>query len=356
MKKIISLFVLLSFLILAGCGYFSSIKEDGIYAVLNTNMGKLTFKLFYDKTPITSGNFIGLTEGKIEFTDVKTGEKIKKPFYDGRIFYKIIKDSVILSGCPFDDGTGSPGYSFVDEMDESIKNDGAGVLGMLSAGVPNSNGSQFFITLKAFPELDGRFTVFGKIVGGLDILKKIGDVKVDESQKPFKSVYIKNVKIVRKGEAAKAFDAEKEFAKNADALKKYNEDMEKKKAEFLKSLGIDKNKIISTNSGLEYYLKREGRGKKPLKGDTIVAHYSGYLEDGTKFDSSVDRGQPFETEIGVGNVIQGWDQAFLEMKEGEKRILIIPYYLGYGESGYPGKIPPMATLIFDVELLSVKKK
>ena len=92
----------------------------------------------------------------------------------------------------------------------------------------------------------------------------------------------------------------------------------------------------------------------PVKGDTIVVHYIGYLEDGTQFDSSYNRNKPLETIIGVGRVIPGWDEAFLTMNEGEKRVLILPYYLGYGERGNPPVIPPKATLIFDVELLSVK--
>lgn len=123
---------------------------------------------------------------------------------------------------------------------------------------------------------------------------------------------------------------------------------------LFESLGVNISDIVKTPSGLEYVVKAEGSGKQPAKGQVIVAHYAGYLEDGTKFDSSFDRNQPFETSIGVGRVIKGWDEAFLDMKEGEKRLLIIPYQLGYGEGGYPPVIPPKATLYFDVELISVK--
>ena len=110
---------------------------------------------------------------------------------------------------------------------------------------------------------------------------------------------------------------------------------------------------ITTASGLKYVVTKEGEGDKtPAKGGTITAHYTGTLLDGTKFDSSVDRNEPFVTAIGIGQVIAGWDEAFLAMKKGEKRTLIIPSDLAYGDNGYPGVIPPKATLVFDVELIS----
>ncbi len=114
------------------------------------------------------------------------------------------------------------------------------------------------------------------------------------------------------------------------------------------------NKVVKSETGLEYIDMKEGSGAMPKKGDTIVVHYSGYLLDGKKFDSSVDRNEPFQTAIGVGQVIKGWDEGMLSMKVGGKRKLIIPYNLAYGERGIPGTIPAKATLVFDVELLSIK--
>lgn len=117
---------------------------------------------------------------------------------------------------------------------------------------------------------------------------------------------------------------------------------------------IEKNwpDAVTTPSGLKYVVTQEGQGEDtPQKGAMITAHYTGKLLDGTKFDSSVDRNEPFETAIGVGQVIGGWDEAFQQMKKGEKRTLIIPPNLAYGEGGYPGLIPPSSTLVFDVELL-----
>lgn len=108
---------------------------------------------------------------------------------------------------------------------------------------------------------------------------------------------------------------------------------------------------VKTPTGLMYVLIKEGKGGKPARGAVISAHYTGTLLDGTKFDSSVDRGTPLKFRVGVGQVIQGWDEALLDMKKGEKRTLIIPYTLAYGEEGHPPVIPPKATLVFDVELV-----
>lgn len=125
------------------------------------------------------------------------------------------------------------------------------------------------------------------------------------------------------------------------------------KADIAKTLGVDMANMQRDDSGLEYIVSAEGDGATPTKGQTISAHYTGYLLNGTKFDSSVDRGQPFETKIGVGQVIQGWDLAFQDMKVGEKRVLFIPAELGYGARGAGDVIPPNATLVFDVQLLDI---
>jgi peptidylprolyl isomerase len=118
-------------------------------------------------------------------------------------------------------------------------------------------------------------------------------------------------------------------------------------------IAMDTSNAITTDSGLKYIVVKEGDGATPQTGNNVTVHYTGTLEDGTKFDSSRDRRQPFSFKIGVGQVIKGWDEGVGTMKVGEQRTLIVPPELGYGQRGAGGVIPPNATLIFDVELLKV---
>ncbi|HNZ28018.1 MAG TPA: peptidylprolyl isomerase [Spirochaetota bacterium] len=321
-------------------------QENEILALFDTNYGSFTCKIFYDKVPLIAGNFIGLAEGSLEFTDAKTNEKQKKPFYDGLIFHRIIKGFMIQGGCPLGMGYGGPGYSVEDQFDPSLKHDSAGILSMANSG-PNTNGSQFFITLAPTPHLDGRHSVFGEVVDGMNVVMTIGDVSTDaSSNKPYNPVVINKISITRKGDDAIKFNPAEEF-KNIEKNKK------KQLTNFLKKLNVKESKIVTDKSGLQYYVVREGSGEKPQVGNKVSAHYTGYLTNGSKFDSSYDRKQPIEFPVGVQNVIPGWDIALLDMKVGEKRVLIIPYNLAYGERGYPGVIPPKATLIFEVELIKI---
>ena len=348
-RKIFKRMFIMGLLMLSVLSSCKKIEKEGIFAEFNTTLGKFTCEIYYDKVPIIAGNIIGLAEGSIEFTDVKTNEKVKRPFYDGLIFHRIIKDFVIQGGCPLGVGNGGPGYQVMDQFDNSLKHSEAGILSMANSG-PNTNGSQFFITLAPTPHLDGKHVVFGKVIDGMDVVMKIGDVKTDpKSNKPFENVVMRSVKIIRNGEKAKAFNP-------AEELKKEEEIKERQLSNLLDKLGVEQTKIVTDETtGLKYFVSKEGNGRKPTAGEKIKAHYTGYFTNGSVFDSSVQRGEPIEFVVGKKNVIEGWDIALLDMKLGEKRVLVIPYYLAYGERGYPGVIPPKSTLIFDVELVGLGK-
>lgn len=352
MKRFIIILLVLFCFMTSACGY--DFKEDGLYAVIDTSKGDMVFRLEYEKAPTTVGNFVGLAEGTKEFTDLQTGAKIKRPFYDNLIFHRIIKGFMIQGGCPFGTGVGGPGYNFIDEFSPDLTHSSAGILSMANSG-PNTNGSQFFITLGPAPHLNNVHTIFGKLVYGEDVLNKIGAVETEDQDRPVDDVKIDSITIKRVGQAAQAFNAEAAFAKNEEILKKRDAEQEATLLETLKKMKINEKDLIKTGSGLRYVVKRKGNGQKPAPGDTITAHYSGYYADGKRFDSSYERKIPFKTLIGVNRVIKGWDEAFLDMRTGEKRVLVIPYELGYGVQGRPPVIPSRATLIFEVELLQVKK-
>lgn len=168
-------------------------KGKDMIAVFETNKGTFKIKLFPDKAPKTVENFVGLAEGTKEWTDPKTGSKVKKPFYDGLIFHRVIPDFMIQGGCPLGRGTGGPGYQFADEFSD-LKHSKAGILSMANAG-PNTNGSQFFITVKETPWLDGRHTVFGEVTEGLDIVMSISKAKTAPGDKPLEDIVIKKLTI-----------------------------------------------------------------------------------------------------------------------------------------------------------------
>ena len=308
--------------------------KNGIYALMDTSKGEILLTLEYQKCPMTVCNFIGLAEGELNM------EHKGEPFYDGLTFHRVIKDFMIQGGCPLGNGTGGPGYRFPDEFDDSLRHTGPGILSMANAG-PNTNGSQFFITHVETPWLDGKHTVFGHVVEGQDVVNKI-----EQGDK------IKTVKIVRVGADAEKFDT------SGEAFSDYVENIEKIQAEKIKAA---RAKIITeienrypdaiiTPSGLRYVVNREGDGKgSPKYGAYVTTHYQGYLLNGKVFDSSYARKEPASFKI--GQVIEGWNEALQTMTKGEKRTLIIPPELGYGEYGYPGLIPPNSYLIFEVELL-----
>jgi peptidyl-prolyl cis-trans isomerase A (cyclophilin A) len=168
----------------------------GLYAVIETTIGDMTLKLEEEKTPETVKNFVGLATGEKEYTDPRTNQKSTAPFYDGTIFHRIIKDFMVQGGDRLGMGTGGPGYRFKDEFHPTLKHTGPGILSMANAG-PNTNGSQFFITLVATPWLDNRHSVFGALVKGKETLESLGKVQTGAQDRPKQEVGIKRVRIVR---------------------------------------------------------------------------------------------------------------------------------------------------------------
>jgi peptidylprolyl isomerase len=314
--------------------------KDGLYAKITTPKGDILLSLYYDKTPLTVINFVGLAEGTLVYggAEKPTGTR----FYDGLKFHRVIKDFMIQGGCPLGTGTGGPGYTFADEIVSSLKFNNAGILAMANAG-PGTNGSQFFITHVPTPHLNGKHTIFGHVVEGQDVVNAIAQ---NDS--------IEKVEIIRVGDKAQAFKTDQEAFDQAkqkigDDKRKAEEEGDK---EVIKMIKHKWPNAHHSHTGMYWVVNKEGKGDKPMAGNMITAHYTGrLLANNRKFDSSYDRGEPIKFEIGVGRVIKGWDQALLNMRKGEKRTLIIPPKLAYGAQGAGGVIPPNAWLVFDVELV-----
>lgn len=176
--------------------------DNGLYAKMNTSNGSILIQLEMEKTPITVANFVGLAEGKI----ANKAKAIGEPYFDGLTFHRVIPDFMIQGGDPMGVGSGGPGYQFKDEFHPELSHSTPGILSMANAG-PGTNGSQFFITVKPTPFLDGRHTVFGKVVEGVENAIAISLVNRDGSDMPLQPVFIKSVEIIRVGEAAEKFDA-----------------------------------------------------------------------------------------------------------------------------------------------------
>ncbi|MCC6159875.1 MAG: peptidylprolyl isomerase [Deltaproteobacteria bacterium] len=165
-----------------------------MYAIFHTTQGDFTVKLFPDKAPKTVENFVGLATGTKEYKDIKTGAAKKGNFYDGLIFHRVIPDFMIQGGDPEGTGRGGPGYKFGDEFDPSLKFDKVGLLAMANAG-PGTNGSQFFVTVKATPWLTGKHTIFGEVVDGYNIVEKVSKVQTGAQDRPATPVVINKLEI-----------------------------------------------------------------------------------------------------------------------------------------------------------------
>ena len=310
--------------------------KDGVFAIMETSKGEIVLELHYKETPLTVTNFVGLAEGTLDATK-------GKPFYDGLKFHRVISDFMIQGGDPKGNGTGGPGYRFEDEIVESLKHDGPGVLSMANAGA-GTNGSQFFITHVETPWLDGKHTVFGRVLEGQDVVNKI--VQGDK---------INKVTIVRQGDEASKFTAtQADFDGLRAKVAKENAEKKAKEHEaIIASIEATFPDATKTADGIYYKVTKEGSGITCGAGKNVAVHYTGYFLDGQVFDSSQGRGT-LDFRTGAHQMIPGFDVMVQEMKVGEKRTVVLPPSMAYGDAGAGGVIPGGAYIAFDIELVKIK--
>lgn len=357
MKKIKLLGLLLATLIL-GCDQQYPDLDDGMYANIETSKGEIMLRLELEKTPITVANFVSLAEGNNPKVDQKfSGKK----FYDGIIFHRVINDFMIQGGDPLGTGTGGPGYQFDDEFTD-LAHDGPGILSMANSG-PRTNGSQFFITHKETPWLDGKHTVFGKVVDGQTVVDSIAQNDT-----------IQKISIIRKGREAKKFDAPEIFSNYFENKEKADRERAEKEAAIMKinkeKFDTQKASATTTASGLQYYIAEKGDGPKVTKTNKVSAHYAVYFSDGVLLETSnlktaealgkVDPNrkaagayQPIKADVNPqAAMIEGFKEGLRLLNVGDKATLFLPYQLAYGDNGNQ-VIPPRSDLIFEVEIIEL---
>jgi peptidyl-prolyl cis-trans isomerase A (cyclophilin A) len=376
MKKIHGLLAILALVFMASsCEDKYPDVEDGIYAEIQTNKGTMFAQLYYEDAPISSANFVALAEGKHPLVN----DSLKgKPFYDGLIFHRVIKDFMIQGGDITGTGGGNIGYTFDQEVSDSLKHDEKGILSMANAG-PNTNGTQFFIMHKENPGLDMRYNVFGKVVKGLEVVDSIALTPVS-GERPIDSMIMQKVSIIRKGKDAKKWDAVKTFEDAQAAAKQKKEEEAKiaaersaaapaERAAKAEELALLKEKATKLpNSAVMVYVKKKGTEGKPAEGASVSMDYSGFFTDGTLFDSSIlevaqkfDAVNPRKEQMNayapmpvqysptVG-MVQGFKDAMLSMDYGDEIVAFIPSDLAYGERGAGGVIPPNTDLVFEMTI------
>ena len=349
--------------------------DDGLYAEFNTSMGTMLIKLSYEKTPVTVANFVALAEGNHPKVD-NDFKGIK--YYNGIIFHRVIDNFMIQGGDPKGDGTGGPGYKFLDEFHETLKHDKPGVLSMANSG-PGTNGSQFFITEVPTPHLDFKHSVFGHVVRGIEVQDAISNVETSVGNRPVKDVIINRVNIIRIGNDAKQFDAVKTWNEMEPKLFITQQIEEEKKMRRIDSFAkIEKEKNLNfkskakkIKSGLEIFYIKKGKGIKPKKGDEISFYYEGYLaSNGLLFGTNrmeimQNYGMYSAEEEAKGwyepskvifsnemQLIEGFKQVLMMMNVGDKIYAYIPYKMAYKDRAMGNRIPPNSDLEFIIELVN----
>lgn len=403
-SKTLQLFILAVLVTAMSCKEEYPDLDDGLYAEFITTKDTMIAKLFYDKVPVTVANFVALAEGNHPMAD----EEFKgKPFYDGLTFHRVMDNFMIQGGDHTATGSGTPGYRFTADFSSDLKHDKPGILSMANGGGFNTNGSQFFITEVPYPSLDAFnpdgtlkpcdqprvscHSVFGELVKGIEVQDSISNVKTGPGNKPEVDVVITKLNIIRKGSAAKGFNAAQVFEEGLPKVEKEIEEViaergkkaeqERKEVEA-KITAAAKNtkpllddytsKCKTLASGLKKHIIKEGTGVKPNNGQSAMIAYEGYFTDGKLFDSNLeevatnygmfnqrrkDAGAYGPTKMRISpdeQMIAGFKEAIASMKVGEKAFFYIPSHLAYGERGRGG-IPPNTDLTFVLEMTEISE-
>jgi len=307
--------------------------SNGLYANIQTNRGRIMLRLEYEKVPLTVANFVGLAEGTLDVTG-------GKPFYDGLSFHRVIPDFVIQGGDPSGDGTGGPGYEFPDEFESSLRHNAAGMVAMANYG-QHTNGSQFYITHKATPWLDDKYSIFGKVVYGIDV---VGKIQPGDS--------IKKVSIVRVGDKASNFRTDQAtWAVMLESAWAITRQLRQDDRSIMLAAILGRwPELAPTGLGMYRYVVKEGAGRQARRGDLAKLNYKALLSDGIIFENTEAYNTLLELELGVGQVTLGLDRAVEGMKLGERRIVAVPPELAYGNAGSDGIVPPGAYIVYDIRL------
>lgn len=371
------LFILLLNILFVSCQDRHNDLKDGLYAEFITTQGTMVAELFYDKTPITVANFVALAEGNHpDVQDVFVG----KPYYNGIIFHRVMDEFMIQGGDPLKNGMGGPGYQFIDEITD-LKHDKPGILSMANSGVA-TNGSQFFITEVPTPWLDGKHTVFGQLVKGIEIQDAISNVETGIGNRPIDDVVIKELNIIRKGNAAEEFNAidtwqkKNEIEKQNIMQQELKMKQEIKKMDSLAKIDLIKldeynKKSIKRKSGVKIHVIKQGKGIKPKDGNIVKLHADGYLTNGILFWSNnrsvhERHGQydpekeargfydPIEMELSPNmQLIPGFKEAVYTMNVGDIIYCYIPNELAYGSESR-GLIKPYSDLNFIIKMVTAE--
>ncbi|WP_299665511.1 peptidylprolyl isomerase [uncultured Polaribacter sp.] len=384
MQKFFYLFLIIALLLSCTPTAYKDL-EEGLYAEITTNKGSILLELYADDVPKTVANFVALVEG----TNNRLPDSLKgENFYEGIIFHRVVPNFVIQGGGFTPEGRKKPGFLFGDEFPKDslgniiYKHDDQGVLSMANGG-PTTNNSQFFITHRAIPHLDGKHSVFGKTIVNSKVFKKLKKRYSDSLQlkkaidstrmaivnRIVQNDTIETIKIIRIGSKAEDFNAAAIFDREVanfnkskeDEIKQEKQAEERRYAKYLEDkkaflAEMNEGNALKTDSGLRILKLKETKGKKVVANKPLSVNYTIYVADGKKIQSTEDGGQPLVCQLDdkARPMITGFKEGVLRLREGEKARLFIPYYIGFGEEKN-GPFPAKADLVFEVEILKVGK-